>query len=528
VLSKRLAVAAIILMAAIGGWCISTGRVSYVITHGVSMNPVYHEDDLVVVLKSDLYQVGEIVAYRSPSTGVEVLHRIIGGSATDGYQFKGDNNKLVDPEIPTADQLIGQAVLHVPKGGVWLKPVLSPTGLGMMGFLIVGGAATTARTRREIPRGRRKKKVKAMARQGGSWAVAIALAKAAQRLHPVLRAAAAMIMIIAISALTLGVLGWIKPVLVNEAAVVSEPQAMTFAYSATVPRSPAYDSTTVTSPDPVFRKLADYLELKMHYTGPPGVFDAYATVADTSGWHTTILLLKAKRFTTRSLDSLVNLNLDALEDRAKAASNAIGITPSTLTVTINARVESAGSPPFTAPLALTLAPLQLTLAGGAGSLLVVNPPTATTTVVRTIDVFGHPIMTAARARGLAIMLLLAAVAGAAALFFVLRRDSPLRTRQEIERRYPTLLVPVEPMASPPGKPVVNVDNFPALVKLAERYGQMILTWSRPDSDDFVVRDEGITYRYRIGFDEAPPLQSVERIERPSSGSHRRKATNQAT
>jgi hypothetical protein len=80
----------------------------------------------------------------------------------------------------------------------------------------------------------------------------------------------------------------------------------------------------------------------------------------------------------------------------------------------------------------------------------------------------------------------------------------LRTRPQIERRYPQLLVHVEPMASPPGKPVVNVDNFPALVKLAERYGQMILTWRRPDADDFVVRDEGITYRYRVPLADFSP------------------------
>jgi hypothetical protein len=76
--------------------------------------------------------------------------------------------------------------------------------------------------------------------------------------------------------------------------------------------------------------------------------------------------------------------------------------------------------------------------------------------------------------------------------------------------------------------VVNVDNFPALVKLAERYGQMILTWRRPDADDFVVRDEGITYRYRIPLDE-PVLQNVEHLNRPdSSGSHRRKASTQVS
>jgi hypothetical protein len=63
------------------------------------------------------------------------------------------------------------------------------------------------------------------------------------------------------------------------------------------------------------------------------------------------------------------------------------------------------------------------------------------------------------------------------------------------------------------------------VKLAERYGQMILTWRRPDADDFVVRDEGITYRYRIPLDE-PDLQNVEVVDRPNgAGSRHRRAAS---
>jgi hypothetical protein len=137
-------------------------------------------------------------------------------------------------------------------------------------------------------------------------------------------------------------------------------------------------------------------------------------------------------------------------------------------------------------------------------------------------------VTAAQARSYAVLLLLAALVGAAAIAFVARRHSPLHTRAEIERRYPQLLVPVEPMASPPGKPVVLVDNFPALVKLAERYGQMILTWRRPDADDFVVRDEGITYRYRIPLDEAT-LENIEHLDRPpGTGTHRRRAPSEVS
>ena len=44
------------------------------------------------------------------------------------------------------------------------------------------------------------------------------------------------------------------------------------------------------------------------------------------------------------------------------------------------------------------------------------------------------------------------------------------------------------MASPPGKPVVTVDDFAALAKLAERYGQMVLTWTRPDAADTALVD----------------------------------------
>jgi hypothetical protein len=181
-------------------------------------------------------------------------------------------------------------------------------------------------------------------------------------------------------------------------------------------------------------------------------------------------------------------------------------------------------------LQLSLTSLQLILANGEGSLSVkdAGAGSAATHVMREFKIFGLSIMTAAQARSYAVLFLLAALLGAAAIAFVARRDSPLRTRAEIERRYPQLLVPVEPMASPPGKPVVLVDNFPALVRLAERYGQMILTWRRPDADDFVVRDEGITYRYRVPLDE-PTLQNVDLIDRPNgAGSHRRREASEVS
>jgi signal peptidase I len=517
--------AAIIVMAAIGAWAIITGQISYVVTYGVSMNPVYYRGDLVFVMKENSYQVGQIVAYHGIQPGQKVLHRIVGGDATSGFIFKGDNNQSIDPVRPTGDRLIGRAFLHVPKGGLILGPLLSPTGLGMLGFLLFGGAAAGARNRREIARGRRKKKVKAMARQGGPQAVLLAAMRAFVRLSPPLRAATAASAALAIGGLALGVLGWIKPV-TTVRNTGGEEQSIVFSYSARVPRSPAYDSTEVTSPEPIFRKITNHVDVQIHYHGRPGTLTVNTELQATSGWHTTVVSLAPTRFAGDDQESTIALDLRALEQRVTTAAKAIGLDPGQVQITVRPRVVNADGDAFSAALPLTLSPMTLTL-GSAGGLK--NTSDGGHEVVnRTINVFGHPAITAARARSDAMLLLVLSAIGLVLVVVAARRGQPANTRSEIERRFPQLLVHVEPMPSPPGKPVVNVDNFPALVKLAERYGQMILTWRRPDADDFVVRDEGITYRYRVPLDE-PTLQNVELIDRPSgAGSHRRKATSEVS
>jgi signal peptidase I len=495
--------AAIMLMAAIGVWAALTDRASYLVTYGVSMNPVYHAGDLVIVTRADSYEIGQIAAYYGADGKVEVLHRIIGGDAEGGFVFKGDNNSSVDPVKPTADELIGRAVLHVPKVGSWLKPLLSPTSLGMVGFLIVSGGAAAVRSRRDIPRGQRKKRVKGMSSQGGSWAVALSVAKAVGRLHPMFRALAVVAVACGVAGLALGVLGWMRPATQTVAGTGTDGELMTFSYSAEVPRSAAYDGTTVYSPEPVYRNLADLVDLTMAYQGLPGRIETRARLSAASGWHTTMQLSQPRRFTAARYTDSIQLDLKAFDEKARAASEAIGADVGALTIAVTAYVRHDDDSRFEPSVSFGLAPLQLTLAGGADSLVVNRSGSAggLTLQARQIGVFGQDLFTAAQARRYAASLLLAAVALAGAIAAVALRHVPLRTREQIERRYPHLLVPVEPMPSPPGKPVVIVDSFPALVRLAEKYGQMILTWTRPDNaEDFVVRDDGVTYRYRI----APP------------------------
>ncbi|MFC3741908.1 DUF5305 family protein [Paractinoplanes deccanensis] len=501
-----------------------TERIAYVVTSGISMNPVYYQNDLVIVMKADSYHVGQIAAYHGDVPGQRVLHRIIGGSGSAGFVLKGDNNESIDPKTPTTEEMIGRAVLHIPKGGTWLKPFLGPSGIGMLSFLVIsGGAATAARNRREIPRGRRKKKVKAMSRQGGSLETAAAVFKTVQRLPPALRGGAYLAAAFLALAVLLGVLGWMKPVVETREVAAPPRQSLTYSYSAKVPKSAAYDGTTVSSPEPIFRRLTNNVDLVTRYEGPPGTFDLSARLTNGTGWHTTIQLVDEVAFTGSSYEATAKFDLKALVARADAASTAIGTSSSgSVSVALSARVVSQGRATLSAPLTIEVTPVQMVL-GGNSKLTTESAGSAGTTVVpREIGILG---LTAAQARSYAILSLIAAGALAAIVFLIARRAMPLRTRAQIERRYPQLLVHVEPMASPPGKPIVNVDNFPALVKLAEKYGQMILTWRREDSDDFVVRDEGITYRYRVPLDR-PELLDIEHQNRPATaGSHRRKASS---
>jgi signal peptidase I len=132
---RRLLGAVSALLVLLGAGAILTGRVGYVVTDGISMEPLYHTGDLVVVAHASSYHVGEIVAYHGDLDGhLVVLHRIVGGNATSGFDMKGDNNHSIDPIHPKASQVIGRAILHIPKVGILMK---SPELRALIALVIV-------------------------------------------------------------------------------------------------------------------------------------------------------------------------------------------------------------------------------------------------------------------------------------------------------------------------------------------------------------------------------------------------------
>ncbi len=132
---RRLLGAISALLVLLGAGAVLTGRVGYVVTNGISMEPLYHTGDLVVIAQASSYHVGEIVAYHGDLDGhLVVLHRIVGGNATSGFLMKGDNNHSIDPIHPKASQVIGRAVLHIPKVGILMT---SPELRALFALVIV-------------------------------------------------------------------------------------------------------------------------------------------------------------------------------------------------------------------------------------------------------------------------------------------------------------------------------------------------------------------------------------------------------
>jgi signal peptidase len=108
------------------------GPAQYVIVTGGSMEPGMHGGDMVVSLAGPSYQVGDVVVYRIPSSeppplgGRQVVHRIIGGDAANGFLVQGDNAPRPDFWTVGLGDIAGRVVFMIPAAGRALIFLRSP------------------------------------------------------------------------------------------------------------------------------------------------------------------------------------------------------------------------------------------------------------------------------------------------------------------------------------------------------------------------------------------------------------------
>ena len=207
-------------------------------------------------------------------------------------------------------------MLRVPQGGVWLGRINSPFGLALIAFAAIAGGGTAARTRRGTRQARRGRNRATMAstftprRRIASFTTTPFTATSFTVLSTPLRTAAAVIGVAGLLSAGFAALAWAGPVerLVN--SQFQTTRSMTFSYSAAVGRTAAYDTTTVTSPDPVFRAVTNTVDVRYAYRGEPGTVAVDAELSTPNGWHSTVPLTAATAFPADNYEGVVRLDLD--------------------------------------------------------------------------------------------------------------------------------------------------------------------------------------------------------------------------
>ena len=483
------------------------GKTSYAVTFGVSMEPHFKGGDLVVLRARPTYAVGDVVAYRSHDLHRSVLHRII--AARDGhFTFKGDNNGFVDPEQPSAADLVGSEWLRVPGAGTWLASLHSPRNAAVAAFLIVlllvlGGSGTVVvhrRHRRRAP-GRTERKPRRPASGAAPSAGFVVAATGAGAL---------------VAAAVLGALAFTRPLERSLVWANLYVQRGTFSYAATVDRGAAYQQTRLVSGEPVYLRLVHRLPVTFRYrletakTGSlGGSISLGAVVRDDKGWRHAIELAPSRDFAGPRATARGMLDLQRIERVIERFERETGAHNTLYHVSLAAKVAVRGtvaarpiSTSFAPTLQFDLDPLQLAVStGGADPGTPSNSFTqsaggaGTRVETSTLHGLGRAI-TVARARRLATLLGLVGLGLAAlggALMLLGRRGHEVTA---IRRRYEDWIVDIAP-GERPTSAERRVASMDALARLAERYDRLILHEHREDGDAFLVEDDGVAYAYVV-------------------------------
>jgi signal peptidase I len=489
------------------------GSTTYVVTHGVSMEPRFHTGDLAIVRSQSSYHVGEIVAYQSKMLHTVVLHRII-GRAGDRYLFKGDNNHFIDFEHPRADQLVGALKLHIAGAGAEFQSIRSPALVGALAavaILLLTGGVFTRRRRRRRRQG-----------QAGSHAQHPSL----QLLQRPTERAAGVLTIGLVAVLpfaVLALLSFTRPPSARRPSETSYKQSGRLSYSAASTPGPTYANNVAVTGDPLFTRVVNKVNVRFEYQlsasarqSLAGTASLSANVASTSGWHTTLPLGSSTHFRGNHATVTATLDLHSLFDLLDRVQTTTGMSTG-YTLTLVPHVSTHGtidSEPlhasFAPPVAFTVTGLEVqpVVAGSSVAATATKPSTSPFTpsaagTVKGTDykplylslAFARPSVATARRIALGGIALVVLVLLAILVLPRPRRRSESTT---IRSRYGRMIVQVDRVWQLPGVPVIDVADMDALARIAGHYDRSILHETGAEGEVFWVTDESGQFRYAVG------------------------------
>ena len=316
---------------------------AYSIT-GASMEPNFHAGDLVLVRPRATYASGDIVAYRSPSVGAVLLHRIV--AIDDGVAtLRGDANTSDDLDQPRVDQLIGALTLRIPAGGRIARTAASPMVIVVLAGVTLISANARRRGKHLRPR---------LPLQHPVFADGVRVRVAATT-----AATAAGLCVVVAASFTFG------PRAVASSTLTYE-QRGAFSYKAFVPNS-IYPGGVARTGDAVFASVTDSLRVAFTYEFSSdtehvieGTIGLRATIDDGHGWSRAFTLVEPTPFTgdVARVDGILDLaNIARLRARLEAVT---GVQRLVYRIDLQPAVEvggTLGSMPLAASFAASL-PLE--------------------------------------------------------------------------------------------------------------------------------------------------------------------------
>lgn len=100
------------------------GSTRLVIVSGESMEPTYDLGDLVVARDGTQPDVGDVVVFAVPegeAEGMLVIHRVLDVDSDGFFVTQGDNRDTPDQWKLTGDDIVGEPLLHIPKGALAIR-----------------------------------------------------------------------------------------------------------------------------------------------------------------------------------------------------------------------------------------------------------------------------------------------------------------------------------------------------------------------------------------------------------------------
>jgi signal peptidase I len=480
------------------------GQASYVTIRGVSMQPLIHKGDLVILKKRSHYDVGDIVAYRSTDIHQVVLHRIVG---RDGqrYIMRGDNTTGPDRQRPVFSDFVGERWIQLDGMGTWLGRAREPKSAALLAglaVLLAGGSAGATHSRRHR---RPKSTTPPLPRRGRPGAASPPLT-AALVACGLLGAFSAILALAAFSRST-----------TNQVQVPNLWQEKgQFSYQADATSSVAYPSGSVKTGQPIFLKLVRELRVGFDYSASSsqklsmnGKARLLATITGDGGqWTRNITLAPEQSFAQPNIHLEGKLDLAYLHSVMTRLQDTTGVAIDSFEVVITPQISGTGLVAGSA-LKTDYAP-NYTLRMDASQLVPetqgASGPLTDNTALRTQSQSGTKSEPAHLALRLftptvsqARLLSLALLGIAAALALLIVASTKLRPAldepSEIERRFGDLLVPIG-STKPSWSNPVEVESIEALVHLAERYDRAILHLIDGGLvHHYIVEEEGTIYRY---------------------------------